>query len=275
VLKARLVTAFLLILLAVWAVFSLGTSWFAGVTATFLLIGAWEWAGLSRLDSAGARFAYVTAVAAAALAAFGLRGGMIADVLIGVAVAWWIGAAALVGACESGLVRRAHFYGPAAGLAGLLVLIPAWFSLVLLHGAAAGRQMLMFLFLLVWSADSAAFLAGRRWGRTPLVPAISPGKTREGVCAALAAGAALALGFAVLKGMDVDEMLVFTALSLVTVLASVLGDLVESMLKRSVGRKDSGALLPGHGGVLDRIDSLTAAGPVFLAGLWMMDRWLP
>jgi phosphatidate cytidylyltransferase len=124
--------------------------------------------------------------------------------------------------------------------------------------------------MLVWAADSAAYFAGRRFGKRKLAPYVSPGKTREGVYAALAVtGLAVAVG-AVFLGLDASSNLLLILLTLVTVSASVSGDLCESWLKRRRAIKDSGALLPGHGGMLDRIDSMTAAAPVFALGLtWL------
>jgi phosphatidate cytidylyltransferase len=154
---------------------------------------------------------------------------------------------------------------------GLLVLVPAWFSLVALRADVRGQWLLLFLLVLVWVADSAAFFAGRRWGRTRLSSRVSPGKSWEGLYAALAAGILAGFLYSRLTGLQGLEMLKFLFICAVTVLGSVVGDLVESMMKRSIKQKDSGRLLPGHGGVLDRIDSLTAAGPIFLAGIWLLE----
>jgi phosphatidate cytidylyltransferase len=151
---------------------------------------------------------------------------------------------------------------------GALVLGPAWLSLVLLHGAGRhSRLIVVLLFLLVWTADIAAYFSGRRWGRAKLSPRISPGKTWAGLYGALIATQVVALAWALFDNIQGIDMLLFLILCLITVLTSVLGDLQVSLLKRSIHVKDSGNLLPGHGGVLDRIDSLTAAAPVFVTGL--------
>lgn len=145
-------------------------------------------------------------------------------------------------------------------LAGWLLIVPAWLAMVLLQGSP---MLLLILLLMVWIADSAAYFAGRRFGRHKLAPHISPGKTWEGVIGA--ALALLAYGFAISfvlqrEGSFYDRtgLLVFIMVLLVF---SIVGDLFESWIKRQTGAKDSGDLLPGHGGVLDRIDSLTAALP--------------
>ena len=124
------------------------------------------------------------------------------------------------------------------------------------------------LLLIVWSADVGAYAFGRLLGRRKLAPAVSPGKTWEGVTGGLVT-AGLAAGLAAAwVGVPANRLIV---LAVATALISVLGDLTQSMFKRNVGLKDSGKLLPGHGGVLDRIDSLTAAVPAFVIGLWALN----
>lgn len=124
--------------------------------------------------------------------------------------------------------------------------------------------------ILIWTADSFAYFAGRRWGRVKLAPQISPGKTREGVYGALI-GSALCGALLHWLRPETGSLSVLVLLSVTIALFSVVGDLFESLLKRQAGLKDSGTLLPGHGGVLDRIDSLTAAAPVFLFGLLLLE----
>ncbi len=130
---------------------------------------------------------------------------------------------------------------------------------------------MLFLLVLIWIADSGAYFAGRRWGRVKLAPAVSPGKTREGVYGALAGAMLCALALAWMRP-EIGAALVTIPLCLLTCLVSVAGDLFESLIKRQAGVKDSGTLLPGHGGVLDRIDSLTAAAPVFVFGLMWLEQ---
>jgi phosphatidate cytidylyltransferase len=125
----------------------------------------------------------------------------------------------------------------------------------------------LFLLVLIWIADSGAYFAGRRWGRRKLAPLVSPGKTREGAYGALAGGLLWGGVLAALYGVSVPQQGGLVLLCLLTVVASIVGDLYESLSKRERGVKDSGSLLPGHGGILDRIDSLTAAAPVFALGL--------
>ncbi len=138
---------------------------------------------------------------------------------------------------------------------------------------AISPWVILYMFGLVWSADTGAYFAGRAFGQNKLLPRVSPGKTREGLAGGLALALVLMLGVAArlhLQGINLTTLLFFVAVSFLTVLASVLGDLVESMHKRQAGIKDSGTILPGHGGVLDRIDSILAAAPVFALALWSL-----
>jgi phosphatidate cytidylyltransferase len=125
-------------------------------------------------------------------------------------------------------------------------------------------MILLFALLIVWVADSGAFFAGKTLGRVKLAPAISPGKTWEGVIGGLAAVVLLTL----LRSVWVDtDLAVFVPFCLAVACISIVGDLTVSMFKRTAGVKDSGSLFPGHGGVLDRIDSVAAAAPLFALGL--------
>jgi phosphatidate cytidylyltransferase len=153
---------------------------------------------------------------------------------------------------------------------GLLMLIGVWLALVKLHAMEEmGPKLMMFFLLLIWVADSGAYFSGKAFGKHKLAPHISPGKSIEGVIGALFGGVLCAVILGSLGWLNVSTpMLILLCMS--TVLVSVGGDLWESVLKRERGVKDSGNILPGHGGVLDRIDSQIAAGPFFLVGLTLL-----
>jgi phosphatidate cytidylyltransferase len=267
----RLLTALLLIPLVVAGVLLLPTPWLAGLFALVALIGATEWGRLAGLREGAARAAFTLAVAAA-LAAVWLAMGL------GLAGWWLFLAAALFWLVVTGWlwqrrhapVRRAAHGDGWWALAGLWVLVPAWAALVTLHARGTdGPYLVLFVLVLIWVADSAAYFVGRRFGRRKLAPAISPGKTLEGGAGAL--GGALLCGLALAWWRpQLGEMPALLVICLLTTLVSISGDLFESLAKRRVGLKDSGSLLPGHGGVLDRIDSLTAAAPIFLFGLLVL-----
>jgi phosphatidate cytidylyltransferase len=234
----------------------------AAVLAVLWLAGVWEWAAFARLPAAG-RVAYTVVFAAAMAFGWSSLGDEGLSVLVLAALAWWMLALVLV------LRYPRSFSSTFVALAGVVVLLPSWALLVRLHGdEALGAELAFTLLLIVWAADVGAYAFGRLMGRTKLAPAVSPGKTWEGVTGGLVtAGLAAGLAAAWLE-LPASRLVV---LGVATALISVLGDLTQSMFKRNVGLKDSGRLLPGHGGVLDRIDSLTAAVPAFVVGLWALN----
>ncbi len=268
-LKQRLITAAILIPLVIWAIFSLSSSTINIVFAALALIGAWEWGAMIQLRSVGLRLGYVGLVAlvigALSLLASGSMSVTMAVLVL--AVFWWFLSIAWIRRYrgQTGLSSRASAWGAAAGV---LVIVPWWFAMSQLHAfGEQGPWWLFFLILLTSVADSGAYFAGRRWGKHKLAPYVSPGKTIEGVGGALVASLIVALVGGVMFGLSWSDLLWFVPLCLVTVAISVVGDLLESLFKRRAGLKDSGHILPGHGGILDRVDSHTAAAPLFALGL--------
>ncbi|MGI9257407.1 MAG: phosphatidate cytidylyltransferase, partial [Gammaproteobacteria bacterium] len=183
-----------------------------------------------------------------------------------IAIGWWVVAAGLLWSYPRGLSTVVVL------LAGPLTLIPAWLLLSSLHRLdPQGPALTLSLLAIVWAADVGAYLTGRQFGSVKLAPQVSPGKTWEGV----GGGVLLAvLTAAVAAAILETNMVAFVAVALAATLVSVIGDLTVSMFKRNVGLKDSGRLLPGHGGVLDRIDSLSAAVPFFFFGLQLAGLWI-
>ena len=238
----------------------------SGVTAAVLallwLAGVWEWAGFAKLPLLG-RAGYTALFAAAMALGWSRFGDQGLAVLLAAALAWWLFALVLV------LRFPRTFSTTFVVLAGIVVLLPSWALLVSLHAEGSlGAALAFTLLLIVWAADVGAFVFGRWLGRTKLAPAVSPGKTWEGVSGGLLAAGLTAAAAAAWLELPALQLV---ALGVATALISVLGDLTQSMFKRNVGLKDSGKLLPGHGGVLDRIDSLTAAVPAFVVGLWALN----
>ena len=266
-LKQRVVTASILAPLVVAGILMLPTTYFAALLAVVVLAGAWEWAALAGWPSTQGRLAYVAVFVLGLAAAVWLAGhtpGL--KVVLVIALLWWVTALGLVWRYQR---QGALAAGPSwlRGLAGWPVLLPCWVSLAALHGRPGeGVYLVLILLVLIWTADAAAYFAGRRWGRRRLASHVSPGKSWEGVIGGLLAVSAVAVVCGMLLKFDGAELWLFVLLCLGTAMVSILGDLTESLFKRHVGLKDSGQLLPGHGGVLDRIDSLTAAAPVFAAG---------
>ncbi len=273
-LSQRVITAAVLLPLFVAAVWYLPTPWFGVLAGMIVCLGAWEWSGLAGLSSFRLRLPFVGLVAVLLAVVYELKANVWSQLLLFSAVAGWFLVAVLILSVEKRVVVI-----PASrmvrAMLGVLVLVPSWLGLILLHaGGPDSRVILLFLVALIAAADIAAYFSGRRWGSHRLAPVISPGKTREGLWGALAGALPVALGYALIDNIQGIELLVFLILCLVTVLFSVAGDLLESLIKRSAGRKDSGTLLPGHGGVLDRIDSLTGAVPVFVTGLLLWSIFL-
>ena len=267
----RILTALVLIPLVFAGVLYLPPVWFAAVVGALVLLGGHEWTRLAGLEGAGPRMLAVGALGTLMLLAFFLMGGDGFVWISAAAAGWWLWVAA---AMLSGRTDRISGDSPAAkSLLGLVTLLPAWTALVALRGwGSEGPWLLLFLLTLIWVADSAAYFAGRRWGRVKLAPAISPGKSREGVYGAVA-GSVVWSGLLIALRPETGHAALIVLLCVAVCLVSVVGDLFESLMKRRAGVKDSGTLLPGHGGVLDRIDSLTAAAPLFLSGVWLL-RWL-
>jgi phosphatidate cytidylyltransferase len=228
----------------------------AAVLGLLWLAGAWEWGGFAKLGPAS-RVVYTALFAVALTLGWRWLDTGAARLVLIVALAWWVIALVLV----IGYPRR--FGGAFVAAAGIVVLWPSYVLLVRLHDAAGARLALVVL-LVVWAADVGAYVFGRLFGRTKLAPAVSPGKTWEGVTGGLLSAGLVAGASAAWVGLPAGRLV---GLAMLTALVSVLGDLTQSMFKRNVGLKDSGTLLPGHGGVLDRIDSLTAAVPAFVGGL--------
>lgn len=267
-LRQRIITALVLIPPLIAALFLLPSPGIALMFGVVVAAAGWEWSGLCQWKPA-ARGAYVAAV-------LGLGGALVAGALASPAAAlvvflagtlWWVVAPFAALRAKGSILHTVH----GRAIAGLLTLLPAWAALSFLHAADPQRPLLLlFMIVLVAVADTAAYAAGHAFGRTKLAPAISPGKTVEGVLGGF--GAVVLLGFICgtmfwhFRGAHLGAWI---ALSAVAGLISVVGDLTESKMKRIAGVKDSGTLLPGHGGVLDRVDALSAAAPVFALG-WLI-----
>ncbi|MBK6553400.1 MAG: phosphatidate cytidylyltransferase [Rhodocyclaceae bacterium] len=261
-LKTRIVTALALLAGFLCILFLLPE---AGVALAFGMVAgllAWEWAGLMRVDAAG-RLLFAGVVLVSCLAAYHQPEFAFPRL-------WWMSAAFWLLLAPLWLWRRWRI--DANDMVGYLVgwtlIVPTWAALV---GLQARNPWLLFAVMgLVWVADIAAYFAGRRYGRRKLAPAISPGKTWEGVGGAVAGVLLYGAIATLMAGYEPPSMVGWTLLLIALTAVSIQGDLFESMIKRQAGVKDSSNLLPGHGGLLDRLDSQTSTLPMAaLAIAWL------
>ncbi|MCC8364595.1 phosphatidate cytidylyltransferase [Lysobacter sp. A6] len=270
--RTRLLAALFMTPLAIAAVLFLDTPWLVALAAVLFLAGLWEWFRLAEIDDTlhrsvllVANLAMMVAITWASRSSNGFS-FVLFQIATVIGVAWWLLAMVWLRNFNfaSDHDTNARMFKLAAGT---LAVVPAWCALALIHGSTNnGHRWLLIALLVIWAADTGAYFAGRRFGKHKLSPRISPNKTIEGLVGGMLASLVVALAAAPFAGATVAQMPAIALVVVVTVGFSVVGDLFESLLKRHVGAKDSGDLIPGHGGILDRIDSVLAALPVFALG---------
>lgn len=270
--RTRVIVALILTPLAIAAILLVPTPWMVALAAVVFLIGLWEWFRLVDIDDTLARTMLLVANMALMVAiVWGSRTSsgfmyVLLQIMTVIGVAWWLLAALWLKHFDfaSDHATHARVFKLAAGT---LAIVPAWSALGVLHGSQPnGHRWLLLALAIVWAADSGAYFAGRRYGKRKLAPRISPNKTVEGAIGGLACGLLVAMVLAPFAGASLAQLPLVAVVAVVAVAFSIVGDLFESLLKRHVGAKDSGDLIPGHGGVLDRIDGVLAALPVFALG---------
>jgi len=268
--KQRVITALLITPLAIAMILLLPSTIFGIVIAGLCLLATWEWTRMTGMRSRGLR-AILLALCAVVLLLLWIYADAAAGwITIIAGCLWWFVA----------LTWLKHFSFGAAPtreniaiklIAGALAILPAWTAMMQLHrGQNSPHTWGLYALMLVWAADSFAYLAGRRWGKIKLAPNISPGKTIAGVYGALVGSGAVALIGGWLLGVRGGSLLGLLVLALIAVLFSVVGDLFESLIKRHCNVKDSGTLFPGHGGAFDRLDGVFAALPFFALGKFLL-----
>ena len=264
----RVITALVLVPLVVWGVLKSPHDLFALIAAVVFLICGWEWARLTGMRSIFARAGYLLLIAAIMAWLYFNATVQQQDILVISAAGIWCGITAALFLWRQRPLQQVGWQ-PVPAAFGLLLLPAAWLALWLLHlSSPNGPAITLGLMVLIWSADSAAYFTGKALGKHKLAPVLSPGKTLEGVAGGLVAAAVVGILLFLFLGQGSAASLVAAAcIALLTALVSVGGDLFESMVKRRAGEKDSGKLLPGHGGIWDRIDSLISSSPVFVAAL--------
>lgn len=257
-LKTRIITAIIALIALAIVLFVVPGRVAEAFIAAVILAGAWEWSAFLLAPSAMARALFVVAIGAAIAALYTIL-PQYAGLTLQLACLWWFCAFIWILFFPTPIPRIVRW------TAGALVLVPMFVALLLLY--RMGAEVLLFALLIVWAADAGAFFAGKRFGRVKLAPNISPGKTWEGVFGGLFVVTLLAIAAAYWTSNQVIVVLPFC---LAVAAISIVGDLTVSMFKRTAGLKDSGKLFPGHGGVLDRVDSVAAAAPLFALGIsWL------
>lgn len=270
--RTRILSGLALAPVAIAGVLLLPTPWLALAAAALVLAGLWEWARLTGLTDYSPRLAYISAnallIATLAWAAGPHLFTLKAAAIIG--AVWWLLALVWLRRFEFAQANRGR-YRMLKLTAGSFAAIPAWSALVWLHQLPDhGPRWALFALMLVWAADTGAYFVGSRIGRNKMAPNISPNKSWEGLAGGLAGASLVAIIGLGLLGLGWRDLPALILLTLLAATMSVAGDLFESLLKRHSGQKDSGRIIPGHGGMLDRLDSILAALPVFVVGkLWL------
>ena len=234
--------------------------WFAVLVGIVISWAAWEWATLVGIMNNYSRGLYVLLIAAALWAAYYLS---VFWILVASLVVWiWIATAIFCYAF--GFAPLGFQYLIIKIVVGFFTLVPCWLAITALRDDIGGPRWLLFGFMVVWAMDTGAYIAGRWWGKHILITRVSPKKTWEGLWGGIISVLLMTIVVGLIFRFPFDRVFLFCLLTLITAIFAIVGDLFESMLKRQAGVKDSGNLLPGHGGILDRIDSVVAALPVFV-----------
>lgn len=266
----RILTALPLAILAIWFILNQSSTALLYALLVVNLIAGWEWSRLSGIDNPLLRAVYAVLVSAASYGAYlflQVQGDLFVMLMV-VSVIWWLI-----------LIYRMSVRDPEPPsdqlssiklIAGLITLIPPLLAITHIHSLDQGPYWLLYVLSIVWIADTGAYFSGKRFGKVKLVPKLSPGKTREGMYGAILATSLYSLAAAAFFELDFIRMLLLLIISFFATLYSIAGDLFISLLKRERGVKDSGSILPGHGGILDRIDSITSSAPFFALLLGMM-----
>jgi len=274
--RTRVLAALVMAPIAIVAVLLLPTPWMVAAAAVVFLGGLWEWLRLAGVEDGVARSSLLVANLLLILA---LTWASTHDPTGSLVLLKLFSVAAVVGWLLVALWLRNPTFGAGDGAsarvvkmtAGTLVIVPAWCALALIHaGEPHGHRWLLLALAVVWAADTGAYFTGRRFGRRKLAPQISPNMTIECLVGGVVLAVVVGVAAAPLAGASLAQLPLVGLVALLAAIFSVIGDLFESLLKRQAGAKDSGNLIPGHGGLLDRIDGVLAALPVFAVGqIWL------
>lgn len=271
-LKHRILTALVLVPFVIWSILFASKTGFTYGLAVVLFLASLEWNNFIAFKNKINAWLFSATITFSFLMLEFLAKTEYIELIIYLSLIWWLISLPLL---FSFPFKPSHFMQqkPAKVVIGYVMLLATFLALNLLRNSDVyGVGFVIYLLLIIWIADSGAYFAGRAFGKRKLLPNVSPGKSWEGVYGALLATLIAAFTALEVLAIPSSQAFFFIALTLVTIVYSVIGDLSESMFKRMAGMKDSGKLLPGHGGILDRIDSLTSALPIFITGLWLMEK---
>ena len=267
----RILTAIPLAVLAIWFILTQSSEYLFYVLLGVISIAGWEWARLAGIKSVFSRLVYALLIVAVVY----LSGFLLASenqslfkVVMSIAFLLWLIIIYRLGTGAPGQVSES--FSKQKFVTGFLILLPPVLALTYIHQLAQGSHWLLYSIIIVWIADSGAYFSGKKFGRKKLAPSISPGKTIEGLYGAVIATTIYTFLAALYFKLDIMQTVILLIIGFFATLISVAGDLYISWLKRERGVKDSGSILPGHGGVLDRVDSILSSAPFFALFLDMM-----
>lgn len=254
----RFISTIVLAPLVIWGILAISLPTFEIITALVMLLVAWEWAGLIPIKTAYNKIVYLLLL----LGFFGIIQFVQQPLyILFVGVLWWLVSIFLLARYE--LYESKTNQRILHALYGLLAIAPCWVALNTLRAEPNGAQMILLFLLMLWSTDIGAYLVGSRFGKTRFSPKLSPKKSIEGAVGGLVLMLLVAIGGILWLHIPASQWISYFLAAIVLFVFSIIGDLFESLLKRKAGVKDSGKLIPGHGGIFDRLDSMLAAAPVF------------
>ena len=266
----RVLTALVLVPLTILIIWLSSEPVFAAIVGFAFLAAMWEWTALAGVKSPAGRIGMLLLTAGLFALLWWLRSTVATPVAIAAGVIWWLVACFWLRHFAFGAAPTFENHATKL-LAGLFVIVPAWVALISIHGHSPhGHWWVLLALVIVWASDIGAYTSGRTFGKRKLAPQISPGKTWAGAYGAMVAGLLVAEIGGWLLGVRGAPLVSLAALAAVTVAVSIVGDLIESLMKRHAQVKDSGTIFPGHGGLMDRLDSVFAAMPIFAAGLLLL-----
>lgn len=264
----RILTAIILIPIVVWCILDLSWLGFTLLSAMLLAFAAWEWAKLLSLKNKISYVIYVLLVLLSFFGAFFVSPAII----LSIAFIWWLFAIFLI-IFYSRWNEKYSIGKLTRAIIGFFLFIPCWVGLNVIHFHEKGTHLVLLILVIIWCADTGAYFAGKQFGKSRLFPQVSPKKTVEGVLGGLIlATIAAVFGMSFLH-IPINRWPPLLLIIITSIIFSIFGDLFESLIKRQANVKDSGSILPGHGGILDRIDSMLAAIPLFALGLLLIGRF--